>query len=78
VVSSSKEGTPILVKDVADAAVGPAVRKGQVGMNEDDDVVEGIVLMRRGENPSEVVDNLKAAWPDIQQSLPDGMTMEPL
>jgi cobalt-zinc-cadmium resistance protein CzcA len=78
VVSSSKEGTPILVKDVASVSIGPAVRKGQVGMNEDDDVVEGIVLMRRGENPSQVVDNLKAAWPDIQQSLPDGMQMEPL
>lgn len=78
VVIASKDGIPITVKDVANVHIGPAGRKGQVGKNDDDDAVEGIVLMRRGENPSRTVDNLKAAWGEIQASLPPGMKLEPL
>lgn len=78
VVSSTKDGTPILVKDVASVSIGPKVRLGQVGMNDQDDVVEGIVLMRRGENPSVAVDNLKEAWDEIAGMLPPGMHLKPL
>jgi cobalt-zinc-cadmium resistance protein CzcA len=78
VVSANKDGMPILVKDVGTIHVGPAVRKGQVGKNDDDDAVEGIVLMRRGENPSVAVEHLMDSWNDIQASLPEGMHMEPL
>jgi cobalt-zinc-cadmium resistance protein CzcA len=78
VISSSADGTPIRVQDVAKVSIGPAIRRGQVGKNEDDDVVEGILLMRRGENPSEAIANLKEAWPDIAASLPAGMRLEPL
>jgi len=78
VISSSKEGVPILVSDIADVKIGPKVRLGQVGVNDDDDAVEGIVLMRRGENPSKTVDNLKLAWGDIQAGLPEGMRIVPL
>ena len=78
VVLANKDGMPILVKDVASIHVGPGVRKGQVGKNEDDDAVEGIVLMRRGENPSVAVSHLMDAWKDIQSALPEGMNMVPL
>lgn len=78
VVASTTEGPPILLKDASTIHTGPAVRKGQVGKNEDDDVVEGIILMRRGENPSFAVDHLKAAWADICSSLPPGMHIAPL
>ena len=78
VLSSTDQGIPILVKDVANVRVGERIRLGQVGKNEDDDAVEGIVLMRRGENPSYAVDNLKEAWEDIQKGLPPGMQMVPL
>jgi cobalt-zinc-cadmium resistance protein CzcA len=78
VVSTSKDGTPVLVKDVAAVGIGPKVRLGQVGLNDDDDAVEGIVLMRRGENASEAVDKLKAAWKDIASGLPPGMHIVPL
>ena len=47
--------TPILVKNVADVVVSHKPRLGQVGYNEQDDVVQGIVIMLRGENPSKVV-----------------------
>ncbi len=78
VVETSKDGVPILLKQVAQINIAPAVRKGQVGMNDDDDVVEGIVLMRRGENPSTAVNGLMEVWNDISSGLPPGMKLVPL
>lgn len=78
VLQSNKEGPPILVKNVAAVSIGDKVRLGQVGKNDDDDAVEGIILMRRGENPSRVVDRINAEWNDIQAGLPPGMKMVPL
>lgn len=78
VVSSGDSGVPIRVGDLANVSIGAAIRKGQVGKNEDDDVVEGILLMRRGENPSDAVANIKEKWDEISQSLPPGMHLEPL
>jgi heavy metal efflux system protein len=78
VLASEKEGPPILMKNVATVTIGDKVRLGQVGKNDDDDAVEGIVLMRRGENPSRAVDNIKAVWSDVQAGLPPGMQMVPL
>lgn len=78
VITSTDDGTPIHVKDVADVNIGPAIRKGQVGKNEEDDVVEGILLMRRGENPSTAVANIKSQWDSIAAALPKGMHLTPL
>jgi cobalt-zinc-cadmium resistance protein CzcA len=78
VVASNKEGPPILIKDIAKVSIGDRVRLGQVGKDDDDDVVEGIVLMRRGENPSRAVDAINEAWKDIQDGLPPGMKLVPL
>ena len=78
VITSNGEGVPILVRDVANVTVGEKIRLGQVGLNTDDDSVEGIVLMRRGENPSVVVDELKKVWKDINAYLPPGMHLVPL
>jgi cobalt-zinc-cadmium resistance protein CzcA len=78
VLSSNKDGPPILLKNVAKVFIGDKVRLGQVGKNDDPDAVEGIVLMRRGENPSRVVDRIKAAWKDIEDGLPPGMKLTPL
>jgi cobalt-zinc-cadmium resistance protein CzcA len=78
VLSSTKEGPPILVKNIANVSIGDKVRLGQVGKNDDDDAVEGIILMRRGENPSYAVDKINIAWNDIQGGLPPGMKMVPL
>ena len=52
-------GTPVLVKHVAEVKVSAKPRLGQVGLDEDDDLVQGVVIMLRGENPSEVIDRLK-------------------
>lgn len=83
VVASNADGVPILLKDFSDVSVTSAVRKGQVGKideagNDDDDVVEGIVLMRRGENPSTAVAVLMQQWNDISGTLPPGMHLKKL
>jgi len=52
-------GNPILVKNVADVFESSMPRVGQVGLDGNDDVVEGIVVMRKGENPNEVLTLVK-------------------
>ena len=76
-VITSRNGIPIRVKDVGIVAVEPAVRIGQVGKNLDNDVVEGIVLMRKGENPTKTIKNLQQKLPDIKAQLPQGIHLKP-
>jgi len=52
-------GTPILVKNVSTVSESTLPRVGQVGLDDNDDVVEGIVVMRKGENPAEVLGRVK-------------------
>src|SRR5215472_12516430 len=60
IVITARNGTPILIQDIADVTVGNVPVEGITGRDEVDDVVSGIVLMRKGENPSEVLAGLKA------------------
>src|SRR6267378_4367658 len=60
VVVDQRGGTPILVKNIASVQVGSVPRQGVAGQDADDDVVTGVVLMRRGENPSEVLKAVRA------------------
>lgn len=70
-------GNPILVKNIASVIESSAPRVGQAGLNENDDVVEGIVVMRKGENPSEVLARLKAKVEELNTSvLPSDVKME--
>ncbi len=77
-VINSSRGIPIRVKDVARVTIEPAIKIGQVGLNRDDDAIEGIVLMRKGENPTKTINNLKTHLKKIQQSLPKGIYIEPI
>src|SRR5215470_4553338 len=58
VVVAAHEGTPIRIRDLARVTVGAAPRRGIVARGHDTEAIEGIVLMRRGENPSEVLEAL--------------------
>ncbi|AGY58812.1 efflux RND transporter permease subunit [Gloeobacter kilaueensis] len=78
VVTAAPDGTPIRIKDVAAVEIGAGVRLGQFGKNLEDDAVMGIVLMRRGENPSRVIERLYEKFPQIQQALPSGVRLVPL
>jgi len=62
VIVDNVAGTPILLKNLADVHESALPRLGQVGRDARPDLVEGIVLMRRGENPSKVIAAVEAKW----------------
>ena len=71
-------GTPIYLHDVAVVGTDYAVRTGIFGKDQTDDSVEGIVLMRRGENPSRVLENVQAAINELNaEGLPEGISVDP-
>lgn len=78
VISSTRQGTPVRIRDVAEVTIGPMVRRGQVGKDYEDDVIEGIVLLRRGENPSQVLQSLQKRLPEILARLPQAVQFKPL
>jgi heavy metal efflux system protein len=70
------EGVPVLVRNVATVTEGYAPRQGIVSRDENEDAVEGIVLMRRGENPSVVLDGLRLKVNDLNgRVLPKGVKL---
>lgn len=78
VVVNNSNGTPVYVKTVADVAESALPRLGQVGRDHDPDVVEGIVIMRKGGNPSEVIARLKEKISEINTTiLPDDVRINP-
>jgi len=73
-VVSEARGVPIYVKDLGRVTVGAAPRTGVFGLNERTGGVEGIVLMRRGENPSEVLKLVHEAVQELERTrLPAGV-----
>jgi len=74
VVVGEKGGTPVYLSDVASVQVGWAPRQGIVGRGPNPDTVEGIVLMRRGERPADVLERLRVKIAEINKhGLPEGM-----
>jgi len=61
--------TPILVKHVAQVEVSAKSRLGQVGLQDDDDLVQGIVIMLRGENPGDVIPRLKEKIEELNNTI---------
>src|ERR1700761_2179308 len=75
---ASPNGTPVLVKDVAAVSVGYQPRLGIAGENDADDIVQGIVLMRRGEQSSPTIARVEELVDRINNStiLPPGVHIE--
>lgn len=70
--------TPILVKHVAQVEISAKPRLGQVGLQDEDDLVQGIVVMLRGENPSDVIPRLKEKIEELNNTiLPKDVKIEP-
>jgi len=71
-------GVPVRVRDVAKVTVGYAPRQGVVTRGSNEDAIEGIVLMRRGENPSKVLEALRTRVDELnKRGLPDGVKIHP-
>jgi cobalt-zinc-cadmium resistance protein CzcA len=70
--------TPILVRHVAQVEISAKPRLGQVGLQDEDDLVQGIVVMLRGENPDEVIPKLKEKIDELNNTvLPKDVKIEP-
>lgn len=77
VVVKTVNGTPILVRNLATVKESCLPRLGQCGVGNKNDVVEGMVLMHRGDNPGAVIPLLKAKLADIQSQLPKDVKIVP-
>jgi len=72
------DGTPILLKDVADIGTGPQMRRGIAELNGEGEVVGGIVVMRFGENAQDVINRVKAKLEKLKKGLPEGVEIVPV
>jgi cobalt-zinc-cadmium resistance protein CzcA len=78
IVLGSRNGTPILIRDVAQIKLGAVPRLGTTGQDDDDDAVIGIVIMRKGENPSVVLKAVKDKLAQLnERGLPPGVQIVP-
>jgi len=77
VVVTALKGTPVRVRDIGHAGIGHAIRFGILGRDHDDDLVQGIVLMRKGENPDAVIAGVRAKVHELRKTLPAGVVMRP-
>jgi cobalt-zinc-cadmium resistance protein CzcA len=78
IVLGSRNGTPILIRDVAQIKIGAVPRLGTTGQDDDDDAVIGIVIMRKGENPSVVLKAVKEKLAQLnERGLPPGVQIVP-
>ncbi len=76
-VITSRGGKPILISDVATVVIGDRPRSGIISYNNQDDVVEGIVIMNKGQNPAKVIAALRAKVEETNGKLPAGVRIAP-
>jgi cobalt-zinc-cadmium resistance protein CzcA len=79
IVVNAAKGVPVFVRDIGHVAIGAAPQTGIFGERSVSGGVEGIVLMRRGENPSEVLKGIKEAVEDLNENrLPHDVKLRPI
>ncbi|MDR2034980.1 MAG: CusA/CzcA family heavy metal efflux RND transporter [Helicobacteraceae bacterium] len=74
----AENGVAVLIKDIARVELVPDERRGVSELNGEGEVVSGIVVARYGQNALEVIDNVKNAIKDLSDSLPQGVSIEPV
>ncbi|MCE9603754.1 MAG: CusA/CzcA family heavy metal efflux RND transporter [Planctomycetia bacterium] len=78
VVVNTIGGTPVNLRDVAEVELDHRIPAGIFGMNDRPEAVEGIVLMRRGENPSRALELVRSEMDELNASvLPKGVSIDP-
>ncbi len=70
---ATKNGTPVLVRDLGTVSFGPDVRRGAADWQGQGEAVGGIVVMRYGMNALSVIDGVKAKFHELAPSLPPGV-----
>lgn len=77
VVKNLENGTPLLINDVAEVRIGNATRYGAITYNDEGEVAGAVVMMLKGENSNQVIENVKAKIEQIKKTLPEGVELEP-
>ena len=72
------QGTPILVRDIADVGIGPDIRRGAVQLDTDGEAVIGIIEMRYWNNALAVIDRVKEKIEELKPGLPEGVEIVPI
>jgi len=72
-LSVNKNGSPILLKDIADIRLGPQMRRGIAELNGEGEVVGGVVVMRFGENALKTIKGVKKKLDELKPGLPKGV-----
>ncbi len=78
VVGTDQQGTPILLRDLAEISFGPELRRGISELDGRGEVVGGIVVMRYGENALKTIDLVKEKLESLKAGLPEGVTITPV
>lgn len=76
-VVKSVDGKPVSVADLGQVEVGNRTRSGIVSFNQQDDIIEGIVLMTKGQNPAKVIETLREKVEQVNATLPHGVKIVP-
>lgn len=69
----NQNGTPLLLKDIAEIGIGPQMRRGIAELNGEGETVGGIVVMRFGENALKTINLVKEKLEQLKKGLPDGV-----
>ncbi|MDR3678287.1 MAG: CusA/CzcA family heavy metal efflux RND transporter [Acidobacteriota bacterium] len=69
IVVASNNGAPVRIQDVGDVVIGHAPRLGEFGFNKNDDAVEGVILMRRGEQTQTVLKAVEAKTKELNEQI---------
>ena len=72
-VMATKEGTPVLLRDVAEVRVGPEMRRGVGELDGEGEAVGGVIVMRNGDNARETIRLVKAKLEELGAGLPKGV-----
>ena len=75
-VSTNENGTPILIKNIANVHLGPDLRRGVADWNGEGETVGGVIVMRFGENALETIKNVKNKLKELESGLPEGVTIK--
>lgn len=75
-IRDSKFGIPVRIKDIGTVQIGGDTRRGLLDMNGEGEVVGGIIVMRYGENASEVIERVKEKLNELEKGLPEGVKIE--
>ncbi len=76
VVKNTSNGTPLLINDVAEVRIGNAIRYGAMTYNDEGEAAGAVVMMLKGGNSSEVIENVKERIKQIEKTLPEGVEIE--